>query len=84
MAYSIVTIFEKTNWLVRKSIILYVQNSCWSMKTLMEIKGKKCILIEDEVSGWLQIWMTVSSLNITHNFDLPFILDMIHSFIVIS
>ena len=34
------------------------------MKTLMEIKKKKCALLEDEASDWLQIWMTSSSLDI--------------------
>ena len=30
-------------------------------------KKKKCILLEDEESDWLQIWMASSSLDIKHN-----------------
>ena len=31
---------------------------------LIEIKKKKCILLESEASDWLQIWTKASSLNI--------------------
>ena len=37
-----------------------VDCSCSSKKTLMEIKKKKGILLEDEASDWLQIWTTAS------------------------
>ena len=39
-------------------------NSRSNMKMLMEIKKKKCVLLEDELSDWLQIWMMASSLDI--------------------
>ena len=45
------TVFGKTNRLARKSIIVYAQR-----RTCMKIlKKTKCDLLEDEVSGWLQI-----------------------------
>ena len=37
------------------------------MKTLLEIKKKKRVLLEDEVSDLLQIWMMVSSFNVNPN-----------------
>ena len=40
---------------------------CSSMKTLMEIKKNKHLVLVDEVSDWLQIWMAASSLDIIGN-----------------
>ena len=34
------------------------------MKTLMEIKKKKRVLLKDEASDWLQIWTTASLLDV--------------------
>ena len=34
------------------------------MKTLMEIKKKKRILLKDKMSDWFQIWMMASSLDV--------------------
>ena len=39
-------------------------NSHSSMKTLMEIKKKRCVLLKDEAPDWLQIWITASSLDL--------------------
>ena len=36
-------------------------------KTLMEIMKKKRVLLEDEASDWLQIWMAASSLILKNN-----------------
>ena len=52
------TVYGKIKWLARKSIS---GNNHSSMKKLMEIKKKKCVLLKDEASNWLQIWMTVYS-----------------------
>ena len=38
-------------------------NSHWITKTLIKIKRKR-VLLEDEVSDWLQIWTAASSLDI--------------------
>ena len=46
------TVFEKTNQLVRNQLLRSCGNSCSSTKTLME---KKRVLLEDEASDWLQI-----------------------------
>ena len=37
------------------------------MKTLMEIKQKKLVLLEDRASDWRQIWTAASSLDIKGN-----------------
>ena len=37
------------------------------MKTLLEVKKKKRVLLEDEVSDLLQIWTMVSSFNVKAN-----------------
>ena len=47
-----------------KSIIVYARNHRLRMKTLMEIKKKKRILLEDEASDWLQNCTAASSLNV--------------------
>ena len=44
------------------------------MKTLMEIKKKKRVLLEDESLDWLQIWMTASSLDVKSKKGISFIL----------
>ena len=38
-----------------------------SMKTLMEIKEKKRVLLEDEALDWLQIWTAASLLDVKGN-----------------
>ena len=43
------------------------RNSGLSLKTLMEIKKKECVLIEDGVSNYLQIWTVESSLDVRGN-----------------
>ena len=37
------------------------------MKTLMEIKKKKRVLLMDEASNWLQIWTAAPSLDVKGN-----------------
>ena len=53
------TVFGKTNHLARK-----YTNCHLNTKTLMD---KKHVLLEDEASDWLQLWMMVSSLNVKGN-----------------
>ena len=40
-------------------------------KTLMEIKIKKRVLLEDEASDWLQIWKTASLLDVKDKKAIP-------------
>ena len=65
----------KTSWdfcsgIVRKvrgspgHVSLSPGNSCLSTKTLMEIKKKKCVLLKEKESDWLQVWMTTSLLDV--------------------
>ena len=61
------TLFRKTNRSARKSIIAYAWKYAFDMKTLMEKKKKKRILLVDGTSDWLRIWMAASSLNIKVN-----------------
>ena len=61
-------VFWKTNRIVRKSNQLSrtCRNNRSSAKTLIEIE-KKCVLLEDEASDWLQIWTAAYSLTIQGN-----------------
>ena len=51
--------------ILEKSIIVYnARKSSSRTKTLMEIKKKKRILLEDEASDWLKNCTAASSLNV--------------------
>ena len=54
------TIFGKNNWLARKSIIAYTS---FELEDANGIKKKKHVLLEDELSNVLQIWMVATSVD---------------------
>ena len=54
------TIFGKNNWFARKSIIAYTS---FELEDVNGIKKKKHVLLEDELSNVLQIWMVATSVD---------------------
>ena len=59
-----VTVFKKTNRLARKSIIAYARKYAFEQE---DTNVKKCVLLVDKESDWLQIWTAASSLDVKGN-----------------
>ena len=59
------TVFGKTNWLERKSIIAYTRK--YSLEDANGMNKKKCVLLEDETFGWLQICTVASLVDVKGN-----------------
>ena len=65
------TVFRKTNWSARKSIIAYVQKYAqkyaFEHEDANENKEKEERLLVDGASDWLQIWTAESSIDVKGN-----------------
>ena len=58
------TVFRKTNRSARKSIIAYAWKYAFEPE---DANKKKCVLLHDEASDWLQSWTAASSLDVKGN-----------------